>query len=213
MKKLLLLLLAALVLMACGEGNTDNQAFEMAGLMAFYEQHYAERMQAFHAAPSFANTVYLGDSITELCGGFLGFAGDSVNRGISYSGTHHMFRIVQDTVISEQPRAVQILVGINDRMWGTEGLYAANMIKLIAMLKAGIPGVEIRLIGQTPSLVWEHERARARNRMLENIAALTPGVTFRDVYDSFLIGGAINPLLVSDGTHLTEAGCKIIFPY
>lgn len=204
-----LALIALLIVIACGDAHTGPQP-----LLITPEPDtpmYAERMAAFLNAPSFGNTVFMGDSQTEICEWSYPewFTADNVNRGIAGATTADMIRLARDLVIAEQPRTVYLLVGVNDASYAQDVFYAQNITMLIATLRVGIPGVRIKLISHIPN-TWRP--MEENNELLRNLADMYDGVEYIDVHDSFLLDGKLNSALyIGDGIHPNDAGCVKLF--
>lgn len=203
-----------------------RQALIIVGLFAFlyacgsipltYKSYYRERLSHFKRNKTKGAIIYMGDSITEGCGNQNNypefFIGDRVNRGIAGSQSKDMIQLANDVIIEEQPRIVQILVGINDVINEKGYSYARNMTTLIDTLRKGIPGVEIWLVSILPSTLGEQEELQKRNELLVRIADMYPfGVYFISYYEQFLLNGEVSKSLLPDGSHPVRSGCKIIF--
>ena len=176
--------------------------------------HFAARIESFKAIPlNYGDIVMFGDSITEQGGDWgqrFGFPFIK-NRGISGDVTEGLLIRVAE-LIYYQPRAVYILIGVNDLFNPLLGpIYVRdNISALIQMMQKAIPETAITLQTILPTAGIEmREKIATTNKLLKEITAL-PGFEIFDLHPHF---ADENDLLLQaythDGLHLTEAGYKL----
>lgn len=206
--------------------------------------HYYDRIEAFKAAPIGEDKiVFLGNSLTEGGGDWNRyFQADSliVNRGISGDITEGVLARL-DEIVHFKPRAVFLLIGINDifdshiegRELITAEYVASNSLKIMETIKARTP--ETQLFIQTPlpinREVYENSYQRfpghetplkqqiqdIRTQVLQRVSR-HPSFQAIDLHQAFLNKAAdMDTVYTTDGVHLSRAGyqqwVEILSPY
>jgi len=189
------------------------------------KNHYQSRMALFDTQPITAgDIVFLGDSLTEL-GGNWSVRFDNLkvrNRGISGDTTYGVLARLQE-IEENAPAVVFLLIGINDifnlyyeREIQSLSKTTLNIERIVSKINASSPNTTVFVLGLLP----DHRdfvtvMAKEVNRQIALIDSAQ--FTFLNFHDSFSIGGTMNPLLTTDGTHLNEAGYQIfkeqLIPY
>jgi lysophospholipase L1-like esterase len=147
--------------------------------------------------------LHLGDSITHGCAHLLqpphyslAIPGDTTQGAMS----------VWDSVGTElRPYEVHILIGINDAIFGMERGYEANLTALVREVQ--ISGAKVYLWNLLPTNRVRHETLIEMRKVVASIT----GVVIIDKYDLFLRKGSINLDLFTDGLHLNQMGCQLLF--
>lgn len=183
------------------------------------KQHYKDRIQEFKQFPlENGDVVFLGNSITE--GGSdwsLKFGIPNIrNRGISGDVTDGILNRL-DEVIYFKPRAVFLLIGINDlfnyhidKKVPSPEYVGNNILKIAAQLVAKSPQskIYIQTILPTSQQIMSGY-INAVNSIITDIPTHT-NIEVIDLYSLFANEqGLMKDDLTSDGTHLNEAGYKV----
>lgn len=180
------------------------------------ENHYKERVKEFEKDPlDFGDIVFLGNSITE--GGkdwSARFGLSNVrNRGISGDVTDGVLKRLNE-IIHYKPRAVFILIGINDlfNMYYEKEIpspefVAYNILKIAEVLSENTPDAKIYIQTVLPT---------SEDYMKENINTVNSIIQLNekdmayeviDLHAVFLDEqGFLRKDLTYDGTHLNEKG-------
>lgn len=138
----------------------------------------------------------------------------ALNRGFGGSEIEDAIRNVDRLVIRYRPSKVVFYSGDNDLNSGkTPAQVAADMKRFVAAVHAALPRTRIAIISIKPSLArWKLvDRMREANRLVQQIAAGDPRLTYVDVFPLMLgPDGKPRPdLFVADGLHMTAAGYAI----
>lgn len=174
--------------------------------------HWRGRAELFAAAPARAGeVVMLGDSLTEFApwGELLGRP-DVRNQGIAGDTVAGVARRL-GSALAGPPRAIALMIGINDLLGGAEPEAVASAQRaLIARIRAEAP--DTRLIVQSLLPVHPHAvgvrhnpRIVAVNTALRASAAAA-GAEWLDLHPLFLEGDGLAQRLTHDGLHLSGAG-------
>jgi len=163
-----------------------------------------------------AKVVFLGDSITDgwrmspsYKQHFSGYA--PLNLGISGEYTQNLlWRIEHGTLDGLSPKAVVVLIGVNNLAGGFSALQTAKGVRaVLAAVQGKLQGVPILLLAILPA--GESPDATLRKKIVEAnelIAKMqVPGVTVVDVGTVLLEpDGTISKSILRDFLHPTEAG-------
>jgi lysophospholipase L1-like esterase len=161
------------------------------------------------ASTSRADVVLVGDSLTdhgewrELLANIdvanRGIAGDTIAGVTSRLGA----------VLALQPKTVAVMVGINDLLSGTS---AATCLErhaaLLAALKRGNPAPRVLLQSILPvgrAVGLSNDVIRSLNDQLRTLCSAN-GCEFVDLFPAFVVDGALDPTLTTDGVHLNGRG-------
>ncbi|HTI71936.1 MAG TPA: GDSL-type esterase/lipase family protein [Candidatus Limnocylindria bacterium] len=145
-----------------------------------------------HAALDKHAVVFLGDSITQGWGDYMGgsFPGIKVaNRGISGDTTRGMLLRLEEDVLSLNPSAVVILAGTNDLEENAEPeTIAGNMKLILAAIKKHNPDTPVILCQVFPSSATKKRPADKIKKINELYAAAVKGdatVTYLETWQQF----------------------------
>lgn len=191
---------------------------DKAGLCHFRADN--ERLAAAGIRPE---AVMLGDSITaiwrEQDPAF--FAQGTVARGIGGQSSAQLLQRFEQDVVALHPRAVHIMVGLND-IAGNDGLtraedFQANVRAMVAIAEANDIAVVLGSVTPATRFFWRpgidpRARIAALNRWLKTFAA-ERGIPFAD-YHAVLAerDGSMKAPFDEDGSHPTAAGYAAMRP-
>ncbi|MDD7317977.1 MAG: GDSL-type esterase/lipase family protein [Prevotella sp.] len=185
--------------------------------------HYNKRLAEFdQEKPINAKTiVMLGDSMTELgldWNGRLG-ATNIVNRGIS-SDTADGVALRLDKILAGRPKAIFLMIGINDLSHDLTAAEVAEMIKrLVDKIHHGAPQTKLYVqsclpinegFGRWQTLAGRSSDIPELNRLVSEYCE-SLGVEYINLYPRFLRHGTnqLRKELTRDGLHLSPAGYNI----
>lgn len=157
------------------------------------------------------DTVFLGDSLTDLCA-WSELFGDArlKNRGISGDTTAGVLKRL-DGLVAGKPRKVFLMIGINDINNGVPmEAIAGNYRAIVARLREGSPETTIYLQSVLPldSFRWGVAAAERILAFNAQIAGLDDGgrVRYLDLHARFAEEGRLAPACSYDGLHLNGEG-------
>lgn len=205
MKKLLLILVAALSLIPMAEAQQREWANN--------DPYYARRVTLFELLPIGKNDiVFLGNSLTDGCEFNELLDNYHIkNRGIVGDIVQGLIDRI-DPIIKGQPKKLFILSGVNDISHGVDGdSIARAMERLVVMVKEGSPRTKIYLQSLLPfnNEVREWKLLKGRehvvveaNEALEKMAR-RQGITWINLYPLMVDGeGRLKREFTNDGLHL-----------
>ncbi len=178
------------------------------------KKHYPERIKEFKKNPLKENDIiFLGNSITEQAGDWgkrLGWA-NVKNRGISGDVTEGVLQRL-DEIIYVKPKAVYLLIGINDIFNNSSTpAYVANNI-LVIMMTIRKKSPDTKLFVQTilptdnPTI---KEKIQDTNDLLKKQAG-TGTYILLDTHELFADSfDMMKEAYTTDGVHLNEAGYSV----
>ncbi len=170
---------------------------------------YEMDVSHFRMLNSHPTIVMLGDSITAGGEWLELFPRVSiVNRGIGGDTTKGIIQRL-DEVVNRQPKAVFILIGINDLALGEsiEGI-CDNYRKIIELLQAKTIRVFIQSTILPGGNVVEERRKKVieLNKRLKALCSSIEGVTFIDLNQVLAPAGVLDAGYTLDGIHLNGKG-------
>ena len=212
MKKILLLILA-LSLLPVKAQHTDFKPFP----------HYNKRLAEFeNEKPIDSETiVMLGDSMTEFGLDWNSRLGGTniVNRGImSDTANGVLYRL--DKILAEHPKAIFLMIGINDLSHNLTAQEVATMInRLVKRIHDEAPNTRLYVesclpinegFGRWKTLAGRSGDIPEINRLVSDYCSRLD-VEFINLYPRFLQHGTdqLRKELTRDGLHLSPAGYKI----
>lgn len=177
-------------------------------------KNYPRRISQFKKHPlKQGDIVFLGDSITQQGGNWsVKFDEPMVkNRGISGDVTEGV-RLRLNEVIHAKPRAVFLLIGINDllRAGKSPDYIAENIIRITDLIRKNSPTTRIYVQTLLPVAVTKGhlEEIQAVNRKLASYP--NQNFTLLDLYSHFADeSGYLRNTLSKDGLHLSPAGYNL----
>jgi lysophospholipase L1-like esterase len=170
---------------------------------------YLTRNSLFEVLPEREGSiVFFGDSQTSNCEWNEFFPG-AINRGINGDTSAGLLKRV-DELKRDNPRAVFILIGINDYARGVKpSETAANIAATVSALRTELPDATIYVESILPTrLLLKNDFAKSVNQLLAPLAD-NKKVFFLDIYGAFLEGDLLSSKLTFDGGHLNGAGLTL----
>ncbi len=171
------------------------------------------RIDQFQQLDAQADFVMLGDSLTDR-GEWHELLGDGsvANRGIAgdtIAGASQRL----DAVLAVKPKAVAIMLGINDLLGGASvATCAAQYETLVAALKRAEPAPRIivqSVLPVAPDVSLSNATIEQLNAKLQAMCA-AHGCEFLDLFAHFTAeSGALKRELTNDGVHLSGRGYKL----
>jgi lysophospholipase L1-like esterase len=167
-------------------------------------------------------TVFLGDSLTEQCEWSELLMAPVVNRGISNDTTLDILDRL-DAVLAMHPKAIYLMIGINDAAQRSSvadaaGRYRQILQKIQAMspttkiyIQSVLPvlsaGSLVQLLGRNrgPDL---NQWAQEMNRKISSFAD-GRSIFYVNIHDDLLADNELAPQYTVDGIHLTGAGYAV----
>lgn len=156
-----------------------------------------------------ADVVLVGDSLTdhgewrELLAAI-----DVANRGIAGDTIAGVTARI-DTVLALHPKTVAVMIGINDLLAGTPPATCARRhAALLAALTRSNPAPRVIVQSILPvgkGVGVSNDVIRSLNDQLRTLCSAN-GCEFVDLVPAFLVDGALNPALTTDGVHLNGRG-------
>lgn len=159
--------------------------------------------------------VFFGDSITQ---GFTSLPKEFptlkiANRGIGGDKSRGLLVRLKEDVLDLKPRAVVMMIGINDlTSGGTPADVANNMRLILDEIRKDNPETPVVLCHVMPSNVrpFYPERLRQTNALLNGLAMGRKNVTICDTWPGLSTPeGLPVASLFPDGVHLNAAGYKV----
>lgn len=168
---------------------------------------YDRRVSQFEESPVRAgDTVFLGDSITEL-GNWEDLFPDARvrNRGIVGDETAGVLARL-DQLTAGKPGQVFLMIGTNDLAFGVdENEIVANVEEIVSRISSEAPGTEIFVQSVLPRADGYREQIESLNRKLRS--ATSGEATWIDLYPHFLdVDGSISDIYSVDELHLSGKG-------
>ena len=161
------------------------------------------------AAEAVAKTVFLGGSQTagwNYVGGFDGV----INKGVVSNTTAKILKGLTP-VVKLHPDKVFILEGINE-IWSPNASILARYREILRRIGAGSPRTLIFVQSVLP-VVNRPDISNAKitelNAGLKALCAEMPHCIYVDLHSHFVVDGALNQSLTSDGVHLRPDGYKL----
>jgi lysophospholipase L1-like esterase len=155
--------------------------------------------------------VFWGDSITAGCADYF----EGLNRAVPGDNSEAMLELVEYYIEIDEPARHHVLIGTNDVYGGIDDTYKYRLNAILALLDGEVTVASVlptRHPDKNARIVEINAQARA--------LAEHWGHAFRDVYEAFTVDsdgnrdpeGLIHPdYVLSDGIHLTPAGCEKLF--
>jgi len=167
--------------------------------------YYASRTDQFRHSPGSADIVMLGDSITEFGPWQAMFPNIGVlNRGIGSDTTRGVIERLPE-VMTRKPRAVFVMIGVNDLRAGSQPEAVIGRIQQIA--------TSLRTSGIAPvlqSILYTADQAVNRSIRAVNVSIETwcssNGCVYVDVNRALAPGGTLLSKYTWDGLHLNGDG-------
>lgn len=164
-------------------------------------------------------TVFAGDSITEICNMDLynSYIAESktlvYNRGISGDTSDRLLERFEKDVLCLEPKNLVLMIGTNDLSLKADVHYVAdNIEKMIVMTKAKCPDTNLILQTLYP-VEYKMKRKNAAIVQLNGILNRTAkryDVRFLDLFDQFLDeNNGLNKKYTYDGLHPNALGFEI----
>jgi len=211
----MILILLAVLLVAAGAAwmifRSDRSDYRAMKIASFLEEN-----------PTLAHggTVFLGDSLTDLCDLEANYPGMGyINRGIGGDTTEGVLERFDETVLPLEPSTIVLLIGINDLNYGRSvEATLQSYERLIDHIKTSLPNVRLILVSLPPvngtkyaPLLLIQEKIGLLN---EAIAALADdrGFVYVDIHPDLLEEGTdrLDPVYSDDGLHWNDAGYAIV---
>lgn len=190
--------------------------------------HYKKRVEVFKYEPlTHNNIVFIGNSITEKGGDWSEKTGikNISNRGISGDVTDGVLKRM-DEIIHFQPKAVFILIGINDlfslhhqksertnieyfKIVPSTDYVAKNILKITKIIYQKSPGskIYVRTILPTRHEYLKDDILKVNSQLKKNEEK--GYYTLIDLHSAFTDKeGMLNKAFTNDGVHLNEHGYK-----
>jgi lysophospholipase L1-like esterase len=167
-------------------------------------------------------TVFLGDSLTELCEWNELLSAPVLNRGISSDTTVDVLNRL-DAVLALHPTAIFLMIGINDAVQRSSVTdAAARYQQILQKIHQTSPTTKIYMqsllpVLSTGSLVQSYGGNRGSelnewvgemNRILNGYAD-GKSIFFVSIHDGLLEKGELAPRYTVDGIHLSGAGYEV----
>ncbi|MFY8005299.1 MAG: GDSL-type esterase/lipase family protein [Chitinophagaceae bacterium] len=180
--------------------------------------NYTKRIQEFKNDPLlFGETVFIGNSLTEQGGDWsikFGLKGIR-NRGIAGDVTDGVIKRL-DEIIFYKPKAVFLLIGVNDifNLQGGGGIASANyiannIISIASKIKQGSPNSHIYIQTILPSTNELKMNTQLINSIIKNNDS-KGNYTVIDLYSGFTNSQGLMPQeFTTDGLHLNNLGYKV----
>jgi lysophospholipase L1-like esterase len=165
-------------------------------------------------------TVFLGDSLTDLCDLEATYPGMGyINRGIGGDTTEGVLERFDETVLPLEPITIVLLIGINDLNYGRSvDATIQSYERLIDHIHSNLPDVRLILVSLPPvngtkyaPLLLIQEKIVLLNEALALLAE-DNGADFVDIHPALLEQGAdrLDPAYSDDGLHWNAAGYAIV---
>jgi len=143
--------------------------------------------------------VYLGDSITEMCYAYT----NGINRAYPGDTAQDTLYVARQYQYTDEGASYIILVGVNDVLEDMGYSYIYNMERILDTLNGHVEIITI--------LPTRYPEINARIIELNN-ELYSLGVPIIDRYDEFLDSdGLLKVEYTTDGVHLTDEGCQLLY--
>lgn len=196
-----LLLLALLALVWRNDGNDFLHELWLA---------HERRVSGFESFPAAAaDVVFLGDSLTQEAEWHEVFPGlEVVNRGIGGDSVAGVLRRL-DQVTSAGPRAVFLMIGTNDLLYGPGMAISQDQYRqVVQRIRSESPGSRLYLQSLLPRASKDRALVEEFNAFIAGLAAEYE-LPYIDLYPHFLgEDGAIAVAYSNDELHLNGSGYR-----
>ncbi len=161
------------------------------------------------ATAALAKTVFLGGSQTagwKYVGGFP----EVVNKGAVSNTTAKILKGL-NPVVAMKPEKVFILEGINE-IWSPNASILSRYREILRRIHQGSPKTVVFVQSVLPVVNrpdLSNDKIRDLNAGLQALCAEMPGCVYIDLYSHFMVAGALNESLTTDGVHLRPDGYKL----
>ena len=177
---------------------------------------YENRKNLFEHLPlPKGSIVFLGDSITEY-GQWEELLNNSKvkNRGISGDTTWGLLRRLKG-ITSSQPKAIFLMIGINDFLFIGQEKIIKNYSQIIQQIKSETPNSQLFIQSVLPvnssvkKTVFDNEAITSLNKALRK-SANKEGVTYLDIHQRLLDNDdVLKAEFTADGVHINGAAYMI----
>lgn len=185
---------------------------------------YENRKNLFEHLPLPKDAIiFLGDSITEY-GQWEELLGNSKvkNRGISGDTTWGLLRRLKG-ITSSKPKAIFLMIGINDFLFTNEQEIIKNYTEIIQQIQAETPSSQLFIQSVLPvnpqvkRTVFDNPSIISLNQSLQQLAQ-QKGLIYLDIHEPLLANnGLLKASYTADGVHINGAAYsiwkKIVDPY
>lgn len=185
---------------------------------------YENRKNLFEHLPlPKGSIIFLGDSITEY-GQWEELLNHSTvkNRGISGDTTWGLLRRLKG-ITSSQPKAIFLMIGINDFLFTNEKEIIENYTQIVQQIKSEAPNSQLYIQSVLPvntrvkKTVFNNQAIVSLNKSLQQIATQT-GLTYLNIHQELLNQqGVLKAEYTADGVHINGAAYmvwkEIVNPY
>ena len=184
---------------------------------AQHSPYYYQKKSLFELLPNQAHEIiFLGDSITDGCEWAELFCNKKIiNRGISGDTTDGVLARLGE-VLESSPKAVFMMIGVNDLGGGKSVEYILdNLGKIIKKIKKISPGTKLYVqsilpvsdkFNQFPTYTDKNKEIISVNRTLESICRKTDTV-YIDLHSLFAgENGKLDPAYTNEGLHINGKG-------
>mgnify|MGYP000858038868 CR=1 FL=1 len=173
--------------------------------------YWENRIKVFLAEDVPENpVVFIGDSLTERFAVEKYFGPGFINRGIGGDHADGLFERRELMALDKNPKAVFLMVGINDLLFDYQrDQIPQNIEKILTYIKEKVSNCDLFIQSICPVKNWDTTspaEITAINRELRELAAKL-GATYIDLYPHFADeNGFMREEYTIDGVHLSEKG-------
>ncbi len=177
---------------------------------------YENRKNLFEHLPlSKGSIVFLGDSITEY-GQWEELLGNAKikNRGIAGDTTWGLLRRL-NRITSSQPKAIFLMIGINDFLFTDEQEIVQNYTKIIEQIQTETPNSQLFIQSilpvnpQVKRTVFDNQSILSLNQSLQQLTQ-QKGLIYLDIHQRLLAdNGLLNANFTADGVHINGAAYSV----
>jgi len=185
---------------------------------------YENRKNLFEHLPlPKGSIVFLGDSITEY-GQWEELLNHSKvkNRGIAGDTTWGLLRRLKG-ITSTHPKAIFLMIGINDFLFTDEQEIVKNYTEIIQQIKTETPNSQLFIQSVLPinstvkKTVFENQKIVSLNRAIQQLAQQN-GLPYLDIHQQLLDkDGVLKAEFTADGVHINGGAYmiwkKMVSPY
>lgn len=185
---------------------------------------YENRKNLFEHLPLPKGAVlFLGDSITEY-GQWEELLGHSKvkNRGISGDTTWGLLRRLKG-ITSAQPKAIFLMIGINDFLFTDKEEIIKNYTEIIEQIQTETPNSQLFIQSVLPvnpqvkRTIFDNQAILSLNQSLQQLAQ-QKGLIYLDIHQQLLAdNGLLKAIYTADGVHINGAAYiiwkEIVDPY
>ena len=185
---------------------------------------YENRKNLFEHLPlPKGSIIFLGDSITEYGQWEELMNHPKVkNRGIAGDTTWGLMRRLKG-ITSSQPKAIFLMIGINDFLFTDEKEIVENYTKIIQQIKAETPNSQLFIQSVLPvnsavkNTVFDNKAIVSLNKSIQEIAT-KEGLPYLDIHQQLLDNsGVLKAKYTADGVHINGEAYtiwkEIVSPY